>query len=240
MSPRVTLLEWDTAFFGVRVARVFESHLTPQSADAIDVWCTAQRIDCLYFLADASDVVTHRTAEDHAYRLVDVRVTFTRHIDASIRAAPPNVRPHQPADVPRLREIARSSYTDSRYYHDPCFSTTKADALYETWIANSCAGYADAVLVAEHNGLIGGFISCHLHDTTGEIGLVGVAAEHRGQQIGGRLVSAALAWFAAQGAQNVRVVTQARNVAAQRLYQRGGFVTHSVEYWYHKWFTACP
>jgi ribosomal protein S18 acetylase RimI-like enzyme len=33
----------------------------------------------------------------------------------------------------------------------------------------------------------------------------------------------------------VSVVTQGRNVAAQRLYQRAGFVTASTQLWYHRW-----
>jgi len=32
------------------------------------------------------------------------------------------------------------------------------------------------------------------------------------------------------------VVTQGRNLAAQRLYQRNGFVTASLQLWYHRWF----
>jgi hypothetical protein len=34
----------------------------------------------------------------------------------------------------------------------------------------------------------------------------------------------------------VQVITQGRNYAAQRLYQRAGFVTRKTELWYHKWF----
>ena len=50
------------------------------------------------------------------------------------------------------------------------------------------------------------------------------------------LIAAALDWCEAEGAEEVAVVTQGRNVAAQRLYQRCGFVTQRLELWYHKWF----
>jgi hypothetical protein len=40
------------------------------------------------------------------------------------------------------------------------------------------------------------------------------------------------------GAQDVAVVTQGRNGAAQRLYQRCGFVTHALDLWYHKWYST--
>ena len=38
-----------------------------------------------------------------------------------------------------------------------------------------------------------------------------------------------------RGARAVRVGTQARNLAAQRLYQRRGFLSERVELCYHLW-----
>jgi hypothetical protein len=32
------------------------------------------------------------------------------------------------------------------------------------------------------------------------------------------------------------VATQGRNVDSQRLYQRAGFVTDRVRFWFHRWF----
>jgi ribosomal protein S18 acetylase RimI-like enzyme len=46
----------------------------------------------------------------------------------------------------------------------------------------------------------------------------------------------ALDWFAQQQVDTVTVVTQGRNIAAQALYQRRGFITQSQQLWYHKWF----
>jgi hypothetical protein len=31
-------------------------------------------------------------------------------------------------------------------------------------------------------------------------------------------------------------VTQGRNLAAQRLYQRTGFLIRDLQLWYHKWY----
>jgi ribosomal protein S18 acetylase RimI-like enzyme len=42
-------------------------------------------------------------------------------------------------------------------------------------------------------------------------------------------------WFSEEGVEVVSVVTQARNVRAQRLYQRYGFTTRSVKLWFHRW-----
>jgi len=55
---------------------------------------------------------------------------------------------------------------------------------------------------------------------------------------GKSLLLVALDWFASQGAKEVRVVTQGKNIAAQRLYQRCGFVIRDLQLWYHKWYST--
>ena len=42
----------------------------------------------------------------------------------------------------------------------------------------------------------------------------------------------------ARGIDRVQVVTQGRNVRAQRVYQRCGFVSAQLQLWYHRWFTT--
>ena len=51
----VEYLDWDSRFFGRRIARVRGHHLNDHLVAAILEWCSTQRIDCLYFLADAGD-----------------------------------------------------------------------------------------------------------------------------------------------------------------------------------------
>jgi ribosomal protein S18 acetylase RimI-like enzyme len=102
-----------------------------------------------------------------------------------------------------------------------------------------CQGRAQQVLVARaanHHPI--GFISCHLlpASSQGHIGLVGVSSEASGKGIGRALVLAALEWFAVHHANEVKVVTQASNISAQRLYQRCGFLSAEVQIWYHKWY----
>lgn len=238
------LLPWDSDFFGVRVARVNAGRLTAERAAQINAWCARNAIDCLYFLADSDDATTTRLAEDHAYRLVDLRMTYA-HAGVPATSPAPPLRPATAADLPALERIAAVSYTDSRYYYDPCFRREQCDALYTAWVRNSVGGYADAVHIADEAGQVGGFISCHLTRAAGDgslrgsIGLVGVAENLRGRGVGGRLVGGALAWFARQGARPVTVVTQGRNLGAQKLYQRAGFTIQQVQLYYHKWYGNC-
>jgi dTDP-4-amino-4,6-dideoxy-D-galactose acyltransferase len=233
-------LEWDSAFFRRKIARVSANRLHQEDMTCALAWCEMHAIDCLYFLADADDALSTRMVEEHCFNLMDVRMTLELRSldtlpDADLR---PCIRLCAPDDAPALRAIARLGHRDSRFYYDPHFPEAMCDALYEIWIEKSCAGAADAVLVAQDQGQPAGYIACHLDQHHGgQIGLVGVAEAARGRGIGRALVAESLRWFAVHGARQVSVVTQGRNVQAQRLYQHCGFLTRSVQLWYHRWFS---
>lgn len=234
-------LDWDSRFFGRRIARVTTSPLTPESSERVLAWCDAHATECLYLLVDAADSPTTRCAEDARFRLVDLRVTLDRRTgerrepDESV--APVIIRPAEPGDLPGLRAIARVSHHDSRFYQDGAFPAARCDTLYERWIERSCQGYADAVFVAVLGTRVAGYVTCHRRGTdVGQIGLFAVDLVFQGKGLGRALSHHSLDWFAREGLAEVTVVTQGRNLAAQRLYQRCGFLTKSVELWYHHWF----
>jgi dTDP-4-amino-4,6-dideoxy-D-galactose acyltransferase len=232
------LLEWDSEFFGRRIASASVSRLRADTVEEILAWCQTSRIECLYFLADPDDVETVRLAEDHGFRLVDIRMT----LECDVPRAPTEedcapIRPAREEDIPALQAIARVSYDQTRFHYDGGFPVERCQKLYETWIEKSCRGWAQAVLVGEWEGGPAGVISCVVPKPGhGQIGLLGVEPRARGAGLAAQLVRAAQRWFAGHEAAKVSVVTQGRNLAAQRLYQRCGFRTRAVQLWYHRWF----
>jgi dTDP-4-amino-4,6-dideoxy-D-galactose acyltransferase len=232
------LLEWDSAFFGLRIATAGSAPRSRDEIDAAFAWCREQSVDCLYLLVGADDVATLRAAGDRGFRFVDVRMTYAIEL-SSARAASESapIRAARESDVAALRAIAAASHTDSRFYADGRFARERCDELYATWIEKSCRGWADAVLVADHDGAPAAYLTCHARDNgRGEIGLVGVDARVQGRGLGRALVASALRWFAERELERATVVTQGRNVAAQRLYQSAGFRTAEVGLWHHRWF----
>jgi dTDP-4-amino-4,6-dideoxy-D-galactose acyltransferase len=234
-------LEWDSEFFGFRIARMTENRLDTDRLAQARAWCATHAIDCLYFLANSDDPQTSNSIRQSGFQPVDIRVTLEQSLAPRTAVPTPAIRTFQPSDLPLLCQIARASHHDSRFYYDPRFPRSRCDLLYEAWIERSVNGWADTVLVAAFGGLPAGYLSCHLADSgVGSIGLVAVSGEHRGKGLGRQLIDAALDYFQTRGMKRVTVVTQGRNIASQRLYQRCGFLTQSVQLWYHYWFRDSP
>ncbi len=235
MTGVCQLLNWDTEFFGMRVARLNRAQPTAAEMRSALDWCAAENISCLYLLTGSNDPETTRLAEECGFHFADIRVTLERSGGDAPSDIPSGIRIATEEDVAALKSIAGVSHTDSRFYYDTGFPRERCDELYRVWIEKSCRGYAQRVFVAEHQGAPVGYITCH-NDEGGRIGLLGVAENARGLGLGGRLISAALHYFAESKLQRVTVVTQGRNAAAQRLYTRHGFLPLSTELWYHRWF----
>lgn len=235
------LLEWDSAFFHLRIGSVLVNRINSEDAINIENWCKSAQIDCLYFLSEISGD-TLQLAGEKGFRPVDIRVTLERTVvdfvpNTNTNNAAVVIRPSAADDVKSLQAIAKLNHRDSRFYQDQNFPRELSDALFETWIGKSCNGYADAVLVAEVDHRVCGYLTCHWQEEShGQIGLLGIAPHAQGHGLGQRLVSESLRLFAKQGKTSVRVVTQGRNLGAQRLYQRCGFLTRSVQLWHHRWF----
>jgi dTDP-4-amino-4,6-dideoxy-D-galactose acyltransferase len=236
-------LDWDSQFFGKRIARAKASCLTEESVSEIEAWCRLHKIDCLYFLANFADQRTTQLAQDNLFRFVDVRVTFDLVVETakgvSGNSSEVTIRNAEEDDIQALRLLARNGHRDSRFYYDGNFPVSLCDELYEIWIEKSCRGWANRVLVATQYGQVNAYLTCHLPNATlGQIGLIAVGEKAQGKGIGRSLVLNAIRWFAEKGVCNVKVVTQGRNVRAQRFYEQCGFTISSAELWFHRWWPS--
>ena len=238
-SDLCTYLEWDSGFFGKRIARLKQQRLDEAYIPELLVWCEQNQIDCLYLLADAHDAETARIAAQNHFREVDVRVTLERPIrpeDLSHHGLDSRVRLALPSDLPVLRQLARTLHRDSRFYFDRRFDRERCDSLYEAWIEQSFSDATQTVFVPVVGGQPVGYVACQAHGRETQIGLLGVAPTYAGVGLGKALVRAFLSRSAQQGAGRGTVVTQERNAAAQGLYRHCGFLPSSFQRWYHRWF----
>lgn len=236
-AATLRLLDWDSAFFGVRIASLAEP--PRDAADLAGAVQAARRmgVECAYVLCDVEDQGAIRALSAAGARLVDVRMTFERGLaDLPPRAAESITRAARADDVPALRELAAASHESSRFYADGRFPRERCEELFATWIQKSCEGWAQVVRVAEIDGGVRGYTTGHVReDGRGEIGLVAVDPRAQGVGLGTKLVVSALHALRALGSTRATVVTQGRNIGAQRLYQGQGFRTQRVQTWHHLW-----
>ena len=237
MNDLCRQLEWDSQFFQRRIARIEGDRLDKQSLDPALRWCKEKGIECLYFLCSPDDDNSVAVAEAAGFHLVDIRSELNWRIQATSESSPSFVRQYQESDLAMLQKIASQAYTNTRFNFDNHFPSEQVADLYKVWITTSCQNEEHKVFVASSENKIVGFITCFF-DTAeiGRIGLLGLSEEVKGRGYGRQLVQAAQQYFFSTSADEVRVVTQGRNLAAQRLYQSCGFRTYKLGLWYHKWF----
>ncbi len=239
------ILGWDSDFFGFTIARLKSSRITAQELNDVLDMCRKDKVRCLYFLCDFNHTKSIGLAEQNSFDLVDTRVTLELNTDNINRTLkldiPPefSIRPYQDNDLKYLKNVAKGIYPNSRFHQDPNFDNDLADKLYVRWIENSCKGSApEMVFVLTQKNLPVGYITCNIQEPSlGNIGLFGIASSLQGQGFGTTLLCSAMEWFIGKNVKSVEVVTQERNIAAQRLYQTVGFKTKTLQLWYHKWLS---
>jgi dTDP-4-amino-4,6-dideoxy-D-galactose acyltransferase len=238
--PPCELLPWDTEFFGFKVAQVARD-VDADGITAADQWCRTEQVRVAYLQLPVERAEELRHAETLGFRFADLRLAFAT--DGPTPAEPVEtgtalkVREHEASDTTTLEHIASTAHHDSRFYTDGRFPRDRCDALYQAWIRRSCTEADRRVLVAEHEGDVAGYLAYRADEQArlAVIELVGVEASHRGAGVGSALVRAGLEG-SLRSVPRVEVVTQGRNLAAQRLYQRAGMITSSVAVWLHRWY----
>ncbi len=242
MNELLRTLTWDTQFFGFKIGRVLPSRLDTTGLAAILELAKQERFRCLYFQADPDDAETVSLAEEEGFHLVDVRIVLEHPFDdrpapvpryptpEAVRLGPPHRK-----DIPALEEIAIETGHTSRFRFDRNFPADACARLYHAWLHKALTDDSASVIVAYWHDSPVGLIACAEAEEVGHIQLAGVYSPYRSHGIGTALVQGSLDWFRQREVARAEVVTQARNVLAQRLYQQMGFFTRRMTLYYHKW-----
>lgn len=217
------LMSWDSEWWRMTVAKASHPH--------VDQWALENTVGLMWLLIPSDRPDEAQEAEAHGWRFMDVRVEFERPTSREALIW----RIAQPDEKDRLVEIARESHRITRFYADPTLDDERCDDLYEAWLRSSMDGWAHTVIAG---GRVppDGYVTVHVDGDTSSIGLIAVDADARGHGLGQVLVEGALSAAYKAGAETMSVVTQGRNIAAQRLFQRCGFKTTRTDLWFHKRF----
>lgn len=213
----MSVLEFDSEWFGVSIGRYDGD---PIEADR---WAKEHSVGCVFTLLPVEKIGMVYDAVQRGFKLTDVRVEFVGDPSAgrSLRKATDD-------DRDWIKLVAVTSYRKTRFHNDRNFDRQRVDEMYANWaltstgttyVSDSPEGRAGFVLVGE----------THLE-------LIAVDESFRGNGHGLALARAALRHAYDQGRDELRVVTQSGNHAAQRTFQAAGFRLDNTSLWLHKWY----
>lgn len=216
---RIEALTWDSDFFGFPVGRL--------TLDADHDWQAAQR---LLQVSEYQLVYVHTDAQNSALLaeittkapLYDLKTYFVKKkLDKT--KWPIGIKRYTGSLYPELLLLALQSGVYSRFNKDPKLKPffTK---LYTLWIENSLSGsMAEAIFIHKTAQHTNGFVTVSTHSGIGQIGLIAVSPESRGQGIASMLLQATETWYNKQQCNQAIVVTQGENLPACNLYKKNGY-----------------
>ena len=240
LNETVSLLTWDSDFFGFNVARIIPRALEQCRLNSLldNQWSNGVRL--VYWATDHLDQVAQTAALSCGGLLADRKITYRR-----LTQPIPSSGEGKSKLVESLVKDSWSVEIDSLAMQIGQYSRFKLDIgfppgawvrLYQLWMLNSInRSIVDEVLVIRENGSVAGLVTIRIRDGVGEIGLLGVLEQYRGLGNGAALVCAALRWLCDRGVPEAIVVTQGENKAARGLYEHSGFSVSSIDNFYHFW-----
>jgi len=235
-------LEWDSGFFGINVGYISCLRLTLNIERHIKKFIRKEKIDLLEYRCNCHDRESVVTSSQNGYLFVDMRLTFEQFLHKGREIEERKgygIKRGVPDDIEKLKEIATGIYRHSRYYFDTNFNRDKVAEFYRNWIEKAIRGtFDDYAYVLYHNEKPVGFCAIkEMCRRAARIGLIGMSSQYSGKGLAEYLLNTTLQRLQKEaGISYVEVITQGRNYAAQRLYQKCGFITKATELWYHKWF----
>ena len=239
-----SVAEWDSALLGVTCAKVnscgvvlsnvgCERPLLVAALGELKTQAQSGLADNVFFRAPAADQAAVRAAEDAGFRTIGIHLEFsmdsTRGPEAEQSSAI-GVRHAVPEDASALADIA-DQFQDDRFHRDGRFDRGRVANLWKTSVQNALAGRAEAVLVAETDRRVAGFLvltrDAPVEDgvarPAGRVFLIAVSPAKRRRGVGTLLLQEARCYSERQGFTGLRVGTQITNGAAIAQYEAAGF-----------------
>ncbi len=245
-------LRWDTAFFGVSMARIeYMLGDTPALGEPALAACLgafrASGVQHVSARADVADVPAIHLLEENGFRLMDALVTYItrpgKEPPQGVREVG-DIRPLRAGDAEPLVEIARDAYRGfrGRFHLDPHLKAARTDELYVEWARQAVSGdLSEMVLVSEgHDGRLVGFLAFRRREPVSSVsgvpvfgGGLGACRRDRPGAYAG-LIRAGTIWAHEHGGV-AETQTQNYNFPTIRTYEAVGAHYVRAEYTLHAW-----
>jgi len=237
------VLDWDTKYFGFKVVKIIKNIKNIDELITVLDSAKKEKVTLVYWANTeypGDDI--NLTIDKLGGLLVDEKITYKIDLTTTISETRNELKdviiePYNPS-IPMwlMHALAIQSGEYSRFAVDPHIPREKYEGLYKIWIESSVnKQIANEVLVILEKGAVAGMITLGEKSGRGDIGLLAVDKKYRGKKYGIALVYAAHQWFVDHEYNSGQVVTQRKNQAACKLYEKCGYTVDTVEYYYHFW-----
>lgn len=230
MSYRV--LEWDSRFFGMRVAQVTVDGTTDSHSLSEQLRRSDAKV--IYVFVPSETAKRYVTVLERLEgRLYDRKVTYGKHIE-SISGVPDPMISAAATESESLLQLAYASGHLSRFFLDPLFKP-QFKALYGEWLRKSLRDSNAKVFTVSDSQSIQGMVTTSVENGIGRIGLIAIDERCRGQGLGMRLLRHCESYYDSQGVRTCKVVTQGSNTVACKLYEKAGYSIEDEQDVWHVW-----
>lgn len=227
----IRTLEWDSAFFGLRIGRADLETLD----DAKELVTQYEELKNQYMLIYVF-CVEGLTFDAKGAELVDEKILYSKRCENRVESKEVMLY-LQPEPSESLYKLALVSGGYSRFKLDKRLPKGSYEQLYSRWIENSCQqeGTNKQIFVYCPDGKAKGMITVDYRGDKAQIGLVAVDTGAQHQGIGTKIMSTLECYLYHKGVTTIDVATQAANENACSWYEKNGFVKKSVTQIYHWW-----
>ena len=192
MKNYINTLEWDSMFFGYKIASIQPLELESDDLTRIISELRNNDFKLAYCFVNPDDEVSIKSITNASGLLVDEKVTFSIQGFKEIVPESSNIRPYNLTYLSEnLKILTLQSGLYSRFKIDPNFQNNEYENLYIEWIKKSVTkSVADEILIYYEGSEEKGFVTLAIKKDIGSIGLIAVDEKERGKSIGRKLVNA--------------------------------------------------
>jgi len=231
-------LKWDSSFFEYKIAQIKNNEITENTLSSVINFLKGSGYKLLVWKIPSENKNSFEFAKKNKGTLVDEKTTFTIQTDkipTSFNYSEIIEYPYKEVNN-ELLNLALESGEFSRFKIDLNFKENEFEKLYTKWIERSVKKeIAEKVFVYLLNNKIIGMITLNKINGLGLIGLIAVNKDHRGLNIGKKLIQKAISYFYSVNVTSLEVVTQAKNKPACSFYEKCNFKVKEIECVFHFW-----
>lgn len=234
-------LDWDSRLFKKNIWKMklilntnISHYISRLKSDFIEE-CNKHDIQHVSCHVKSKDYISAQTLEKIGFKITDTMIRFGINLDTYKRNNNKDdstsivIRQYEKEDYNKVLNLVKETFKNypNRFRNDSSFEREKCDEFYLEWARNSMKGFADLIIVAEHNNDIVGFATAKYKKPfnngliVAEGQLAGVLESCRGQGLNTRMLKERLN-ITSKYADFYEVGTQIYNYGSQRTFYKCG------------------